>query len=55
MATAQEFAISNGEWVCAGCGAAMVMPDDVEHGVQAPRQVTMNHQPTCTQLAQLRA
>lgn len=55
MAAAQEFAISNGEWVCAGCGAGMVMPEDAEHGVQAPRRVTMNHEPGCSQLAALRA
>lgn len=55
MATAQRFAISRGEWVCAGCGAVMEETTDVEHGVQASREVTMNHQDGCTQLAALRA
>lgn len=55
MATAQEFAISNGEWVCAGCAAMMIEQADVEAGGQTPRTVVMNHRPDCGQLAALRA
>lgn len=47
MEVTQQFRISRGEWVCAGCAAPMI---------EAPDQtVVMTHEKTCPEVAGLRS
>lgn len=45
----QRFRISQGEWVCAGCGAQMLEAADAEGGVM------MDHEPSCEEVATMAA